>query len=186
MKSICVYLGAHMGDEDDFAKSAILLGKEIAARNYTLIYGGSKLGLMGLLATTVKAHGAQAIGITTKNLMGKEKTLANLDALHVVESMQERKQMMQTMADMFIVMPGGLGTLEEAFETWNAIKLGELKKCLGFLNINGYFDGLFSYIQGCESKGFILKKDSTLPFVEPCAQKLMATMIKSDETASLV
>lgn len=91
--------------------------------------------------------------------------------------MQERKIMMQQMADIFIVMPGGLGTLEEAFETWNAIKIGELKKSIGFLNINGYFDGLFSFIGSCEQNGLVLKKDIDIPMVQPCVQVFLAKMI---------
>lgn len=158
MKTVCVYLGSNFGGNNQFSESVILLGKELAGRDLTLVYGGSSLGLMGLLAMTVKNYGGKAIGIITEQLIEKEKPLSLLDKLLIVESMQKRKRMMQQMADFFIVMPGGLGTLEEAFETWNAIKIGELKKSISFLNINGYFDELFSFINRCEQTGLLLKK----------------------------
>lgn len=132
--------------------------------------------MMGLLAATVKEHSGKAIGIITKTLIDKEKPLDILDELYIVDTMQERKQMMQEMADIFIVMPGGLGTLEEAFDTWNAIKIGVLKKSIGFLNINGYFDGLFSFIGTCEQNGLLLKKDRDIPIVQPSVQSLLAQM----------
>jgi uncharacterized protein (TIGR00730 family) len=109
-----------------------------------------------------------------------------LDELHIVDTMQERKKMMQQMADIFIVMPGGLGTLEEAFETWNAIKIGELKKSIGFLNVNGYFDGLFSFIGNCEQNGLLLKKDGGIPIVQSSVQSLLAEMITPSEKVSEV
>ena len=177
MTTVCVYLGANSGNNDQFSEATVLLAKELADMGFTLVYGGSSLGMMGLLATTVKEHGGKAIGIITKHLIEKEKPLDLLDELHIVDTMQERKRMMQQLADIFIVMPGGLGTLEEAFETWNAIKIGELKKSIGFLNVNGYFDGLFSFIGSCEQNGLLLKKDGDIPIVQPSVQSLLAKMI---------
>lgn len=177
MTTVCVYLGANVGNNPQFSEAAVLLGKELADMGFTLVYGGSSFGMMGLLATTVKEHGGKAIGIITKQLIEKEKPLDLLDKLYIVDTMQERKKMMQEMADIFIVMPGGLGTLEEAFETWNAIKIGELKKSIGFLNINGYFDGLFSFIRSCEQNGLVLKKDGDIPTVQLSVQSLLAKMI---------
>lgn len=177
MKTVCVYLGANSGNSNQLSEAVVLLAKELADMGLTLVYGGSSFGLMGLLATTVKEHGGKAIGIITRHLIEKEKPLDLLDELHIVDTMQERKRMMQQLADIFIVMPGGLGTLEEAFETWNAIKIGEIKKSIGFLNINGYFDGLFSFIGTCEQNGLVLKKDSDIPVVNPGVQSLLAQMI---------
>ncbi len=181
MKKICVYLGANFGNKVEFSEAVILLGKEIADMDLTLVYGGSSLGMMGLLATTVKEYGGKVIGIITKQLIEKEEPLTILDELHVLDSMQERKRMMQKMADIFIVLPGGLGTLEEAFETWNAIKIGELEKRIGFLNVNGYFDGLFLFIGTCEQNGFLLKKDGDIPIVKSNVQLLLANMLTPQE-----
>ena len=94
--------------------------------------------------------------------------------------------MMQQIADTFIVMPGGLGTLEEAFETWNAIKIGELNKSIGFLNVNGYFDGLFSFIGSCEQNGLLLKKDGDIPIVQASVQSLLAKMIAPPKAVTKV
>lgn len=177
MTTVCVYLGANFGNNDQFSEATVLLAKDLADRGFTLVYGGSSLGMMGLLATTAKEHGGKVIGIITKQLIEREKPLDLLDELHIVNTMQERKRMMQQLADIFIVMPGGLGTLEEAFETWNAIKIGELKKSIGFLSVNGYFDGLFSFLGSCEQNGLLLKKDGAIPMLQSSVQSLLAKMI---------
>ena len=114
MKTVCVYLGAQFGNDNEYSDAAILLGKKIAAEGFTLVYGGSSLGMMGLLANTVKEHAGRVVGIITHHLIAQEKPLKILDELHIVDSMQQRKAMMQKISDMFVVMPGGLGTLEEA------------------------------------------------------------------------
>ena len=111
MKSVCVYLGANFGKNEAFKEAVIKLGSEISDRGLTLIYGGSSLGMMGLLATTVKESGGKVIGVITRHLIEKEKPLETLDELHIVDSMQERKKIMQKLADAFIVFPGGIGTL---------------------------------------------------------------------------
>ncbi|WP_454780309.1 LOG family protein [Legionella sp. WA2022007384] len=163
MKTVCVYLGAQFGNDNEYSDAAILLGRKIAADGFTLVYGGSSLGMMGLLANTVKEYGGRVVGIITNHLIQQEKPLKSLDELHIVDSMQERKSLMQKISDIFVVMPGGLGTLEEAIETWNAIKIGELTKPLGFLNIKGYFDGLFSFVNSCEQAGFLTAQASNIP-----------------------
>ncbi|MDR3441799.1 MAG: TIGR00730 family Rossman fold protein [Legionella sp.] len=184
-KSICVYLGANQGNNEQFIESVVLLGKEIAAKGLTLIYGGSSLGLMGLLATTTKQHGGQVIGVTTRFLIEQEKPLSMLDELHIVASMQERKQMLQELADLFLVVPGGLGTLEEAFETWNAIKIGIMNKPIGFLNTAGFFDSLFAFINTCEQSGFLTKQQFNIPVVASDVREILGA-ICGDKPAALV
>ena len=112
--------------------------------------------------------------------MDREQALTSLDELIITDTMQERKIMMQEKADAFIVMPGGLGTLEEAFETWNAIKIGVLNKPLGFLNINRYFDGLFSFISKGETEGFISEMQVKIPKIQSNSQLLIAELLKSN------
>ena len=176
MPSICVYLGANPGANPLFQDTVRMLGQELVLRGLSLVYGGSSLGLMGMLANTVKEYGGQVIGITTSQLMEQEKPLHNLDELLVVHSMQERKQLMQQKSDKFLVMPGGLGTMEEAFDTWNAIKMGLFNKPIGFLNTGGYFDHLFSFISACEHQGFILKNQSTIPRVSSDIKELLTEL----------
>lgn len=175
-KSVCVYLGASTGTDTKFSNLVIRAGEEIATLGLTLVYGGSSCGLMGLLATTVKDCGGEVIGITTRHLLEIEKPLSNLNEFHVVDSMQERKSLMQSIADNFLVMPGGIGTLEEAFETWNAIKLGILNKLIGFLNVEGFFDDLFAFMVSCKNKGFISNKQLNIPLVDMDIRSLLVSM----------
>lgn len=170
MKTICVYLGAHFGNNSAFREAVLKLAHELVAHKFTLIYGGSSLGMMGLLATTVKELGGKVVGVITTHLLDQEQPLDSLDELHIVDSMQERKKMLHALADAFVVFPGGLGTLEEAIETWNAIKIGEMNKKIGFLNIDNYFVQLFNFINHCQENGFMNAQQSAIPIVctEPC------------------
>lgn len=180
MKYVCVYLGASSGNNPVYKEAVIRLAHEMADLGYTLVYGGSSLGLMGLLAKTMKESGGKVIGIITKHLINKEKPLENLDELHIVESMQERKKMMQKLADVFVTVPGGLGTLEEAIETWNAIKIGEIDKKIGFLNINGFFDHLFSFIDHCKDSGFMTQKYELVPEIESDVKVLLSKLFNKN------
>ncbi|KTD40834.1 TIGR00730 family Rossman fold protein [Legionella parisiensis] len=184
MKTVCVYLGAQFGNDNEYSDAAILLGKKIAADGFTLVYGGSSLGMMGLLANTVKEYGGRVVGIITNHLIEQEKPLKILDELHIVDSMQQRKAIMQKISDMFVVMPGGLGTLEEAIETWNAIKIGELIKPIGFLNIKGYFDGLFSFVNSCEHAGFLSSNVTNIPISRANIQLLWNEMLDHYKAAN--
>ncbi|BCA94355.1 cytokinin riboside 5'-monophosphate phosphoribohydrolase [Legionella antarctica] len=184
MKTVCVYLGAQFGNVNEYSEAAILLGKLIAVDGFTLVYGGSSLGMMGLLANTVKENGGKVVGIITHHLIDQEKPLKILDELHIVDSMQQRKAMMQKISDMFLVMPGGLGTLEEAIETWNAIKIGELSKPIGFLNIKGYFDGLFSFLNSCEQAGFLSSQVINIPVSRSNIQLLWNEMFDKYKAVS--
>ncbi|HHF7366146.1 TPA: TIGR00730 family Rossman fold protein [Legionella bozemanae] len=181
MKTICVYLGASFGNNVAFKQAVIKLAHEIVDQGLILVYGGSSLGMMGLLATTVKELGGKVIGVITTHLLDKEKPLDTLDELHVVDSMQERKKMLQQLAEAFIVMPGGLGTLEEAIETWNATKIGELNKKIGFLNVDEYFIKLFSFIEHCQENGFIHARQSGIPMIHTDPSSLLNHLIQSEE-----
>jgi uncharacterized protein (TIGR00730 family) len=184
MKTVCVYLGASLGSNKAFEQATIKLAREIVDKGLALIYGGSSLGMMGILATTVKSLGGKAIGVTTTHLLDKEKPLEILDELHVVDSIQERKKMLQQLAGAFIVMPGGLGTLEEAIETWNAIKIGELDKKIGFLNIDNYFDTLFEFVNDCKNAGFMNAKQSIIPIVNSDSALLLSHLLIHDMNQS--
>lgn len=155
MANICVFLGASDSQESSFKDYVTELGKEIARNNHQLIYGGSSLGLMGCLAGAVLDQGGKAIGITTTHLQNKEIKHSALTELHIVETMQERKQQLADKADCFIVLPGGLGTLEEFFEVWNAVKIGEYEKPIKLLNINGFYTHLFAFLDNVTQYGFI-------------------------------
>lgn len=182
MKSICVYLGANSGNSPALANAVAVLGEQIARFGYQLIYGGSSQGLMGHLANSVLSLGGKVTGVITEKLISQELPLTTLDELIVVDTMQERKLVMQQRSDAFIVMPGGLGTLEEAFDTWNAIKIGVINKPIGFLNIEGYFDGLLSFITSCENKGFISSNHAQIPSINTNPLSLLNDLFKQTHT----
>lgn len=185
MQSICVYLGANHGNSLALADAAVDLGEQIAKTGYRLVYGGSSQGLMGLLAKSVMTHGGQITGVITKQLITQEQPFSNLDELLIVDTMQERKILMQQKSSAFIVMPGGLGTLEEAFDTWNAIKIGVFNKPIGFLNIDGYFDGLFSFISSCENKGFITSTQVKIPVISADVRLLLNNLWEHGKTMEM-
>ncbi|MDP3269749.1 MAG: TIGR00730 family Rossman fold protein [Legionella sp.] len=177
MKSICVYLGAKFGNSTLFQDAVIQLGQHIGLSDLRLIYGGSSLGLMGLLATTVINFGGKVTGIISERLIEQEQPLHSLDKLIITKTMQERKLLMQQQADAFIIMPGGLGTLEEAFDTWNAIKLGILNKPIGFLSTDGFYDGLFSFLSHVEHEGFISRAQNSIPKINACPGLLISELL---------
>lgn len=176
MATLCVYLGANAGHSTKYKKQAIKLGQQLASSGISLIYGGSSLGLMGELARSVLANGGNATGIITEHLLDIEKPLEGLDRLITVKSMSERKSMMIKQSDAFLVFPGGIGTLEEAIETLNAIKIGLINKKIGFLNIEGYFDSLFQFINECSAQGFIKAKDAGIALQSESIENLLATL----------
>lgn len=156
MQSICAFIGASLGNNPRYAEYTIALGKEIAKRGFSLVYGGANVGLMGLLADTVIDSGGKVIGVIPQStVLPGEIAHRKLTELHIVESMQARKLMMAKSADAFIALPGGLGTLEEMFEVWNAIKLGLYQKPFGLLNIDGYFDHLIEFMNVSVNRGFM-------------------------------
>ena len=184
MRSVCVYLGANSGNNNRLFESVVTLGQQIASSGNRLVYGGSSQGLMGLLASSVIAQGGKVTGIIPTHLIEKEIPPDNLDDLIVTETMQERKLLLQQLSDTFIVMPGGLGTLEEAFDTWNAIKIGILDKPIGFLNIDNYYDGLFSFINNCADHGFISQQQKKIPLIDSNPQILLASLLKHYESVN--
>jgi hypothetical protein len=163
--TIGIYLGSRMGNNLSFKNAIIALGKGVAERGYTVVYGGGGTGLMGLLAETVKSHGGTIIGITTEHLAEIEKPCDFLDELHVVHSMYERKSLIHEKSSRLLAMPGGIGTFDELFETWCAIKIGVIKKPLGLVNIEGYFNPMIQFVTDCTSYDFVNEQDVTIPTV---------------------
>jgi len=140
MKKICVFLGANMGIREDYVLSAKRLAGEIVERNLGLVYGGAKVGLMGILADAVLELGGSVIGIIPKGLTQKEIVHDGLTELRVVSSMHERKAQMAELSFGFIMFPGGIGTLEETCEILTWAQLGIHNKPCGLLNIRGCYD----------------------------------------------
>jgi uncharacterized protein (TIGR00730 family) len=146
MRSICVFCGANFNGDPILKQTVIQLAEVMVNRNMTLVYGGGKVGLMGLLADAVLQKGGKAIGVIPQFLMDKEVGHAGLTELHIVENMHQRKQLMSDLCDGIITLPGGLGTLEEFFEVLTWLQLGLHTHPVGLLNVNGFYDFLLKQL----------------------------------------
>ena len=154
MNSIAIFCGSAFGSDAIFTETAKLTGETIAKQGKTLIYGGGRSGLMGVVADSALAVGGQVIGVIPQNLVDAELAHPHLTELYVVKDMHERKIKMSELSDGFIALPGGAGTWEEIFEQWTWAQLGiHLKPC-AFLNIENFYGDLFKFIQLSTEKGF--------------------------------
>jgi uncharacterized protein (TIGR00730 family) len=152
---VCVYAGSNRGSNPVYAEATTALGNELAARGIGIVYGGGKVGLMGVIADTVLAAGGEAIGVMPQALIDREIGHTGLTELKVVDSMHERKALMAELADAFIALPGGIGTLEELIEIYTWSQLGIHDKACGVLNVRGYYDGLATFLDHAVSEGFL-------------------------------
>lgn len=176
MKAVCVYCGSSPGNRPEYAQAARALGETLAREGLALVYGGGKVGLMGIVADAVMAHGGTAIGIIPEALMQKEVGHLGLTELHVVRNMHERKQMMADRADAFISLPGGVGTYEELFETFTWLQLGYHAKPVGLLNVEGFYDGLLGFLQHAVDEGFLKPEHAGLLHVANDGDALLARL----------
>ncbi|MEA1854167.1 TIGR00730 family Rossman fold protein [Cytobacillus kochii] len=158
MQALAVFCGSSQGAHPSYMKGAQVLGEQLAKRSITLIYGGSSIGLMGAVADSTLANGGKVIGVIPKFLQDKEIAHPNLSDLVIVDSMHERKHKMEELADGFIMLPGGCGTLEEFFEVFTWGQLGLHQKPIGILNIDHYFDLLISLIAHMNEQQFLQDK----------------------------
>jgi uncharacterized protein (TIGR00730 family) len=155
IRRVCVFCGSNTGKDPVYRKAAEALGKTLVRRELQLVYGGGSVGLMGVLADTVLEAGGSVTGIIPRALERREVAHAGLTTMHVVDDMHTRKAKMEELADAFIALPGGYGTLEELFEVVTWAQLGLHKKPVGMLNPAGYFDGLLGCIDSAVVEGFI-------------------------------
>jgi uncharacterized protein (TIGR00730 family) len=155
--NICVFCGSSKGTIPVYTDAAKSLGKLLAAKNITLVYGGGNVGLMGVTADAVMEHGGKVIGIIPEFLVKREVGHRGITQLEVVHSMHERKKRMADLADGFIAMPGGWGTLEELAEilTWRQLAL--IDQPVGILNTAGFFDPLLQQMHKMTDEGFLKK-----------------------------
>lgn len=140
MKAICVFCGANFNGDKALAEAIEQLAEVLVSRGITLVFGGGRVGVMGLLADAVLAKGGKAIGVIPQFLMDKEVGHTGLTELHIVENMHQRKQLMNDLCDGIIMLPGGFGTLEEFFEMLTWLQLGLHSHPVGILNVNGFYD----------------------------------------------
>ena len=167
LKSICVYCGSSTGISPIHAEAARALAQQMVRENIALVYGGGKVGLMGVIADEVVRLGGEATGIIPKALLDKEVGHGELTRLFVVKDMHERKAMMADMSDGFIALAGGIGTLEELFEVLTWAQLGIHEKPIGLLNSGGFYDGLIGFVQHLVAQGFLRPQHADLLKIAP-------------------
>jgi uncharacterized protein (TIGR00730 family) len=170
---ICVYAGSNAGSDPAYAAAARALGSELAARGAGLVYGGSRVGLMGAVADAVLDAGGEAIGVIPRALLDRELGHRGLTELVVVETMHERKARMAELADAFVALPGGIGTLEELVEVLTWSQLGIHAKPCGVLDAAGFYAGLAAFLDHMVQEGFLRERHR-------------ATLISDPEPAALL
>jgi hypothetical protein len=148
--ALCVFCGSALGARPDYADAAREVGTEIGRRGWTLVYGGGRVGLMGVLADAAAASGAPIVGVIPRFLFELEVAHPGLNSLEVVETFAERKQRMGDLADAFLSLPGGVGTMDELFEAWSWTHARLQSKPSGLLNVAGYYDSLLEFIDTME------------------------------------
>ena len=176
MKSISVFCASSEGNDKTIVETAYNLGKSIAQRGMTLVYGGSKIGLMGIVANAALEHNGKVIGVIPDFLTHKEIRHDGLTELIVVKNMHERKLTMHELSDGLIALPGGFGTLEELFEmvTWG--QLGLHGKPMGILNANGYYNELLAFMDTMVAKGLLKQQNRDLILVDNTSEGLLQKM----------
>jgi uncharacterized protein (TIGR00730 family) len=176
MKAICVFCGANFNGDPLLKQAVEQLAEVMANRNITLVFGGGKVGVMGILADAVLNHGGQAIGVIPQFLMDKEVGHRGLTELHIVENMHQRKQLMNDLCDGIIMLPGGFGTLEEFFEVLTWLQLGLHNHPVGVLNVNGFYDLLLQQMDLMVEQRFLKPTNRSLVITSGDAIELVNLM----------
>lgn len=176
MRRLCVYAGASAGTEPVFERAASEFGELLARSGIALVYGGASIGLMGAVADAALRNGGEAIGVIPMGLKRKEVAHQGLTELRTVGSMHERKAVMSELADAFVALPGGLGTLDELLEAATWTQLGIHAKPCGILNVEGYWDSLIAQLDRAGASGFLRADHREVLLVEREPAALLAAL----------
>ena len=176
--SVCVYCGSRPGVSPAYEQVARTVGQWIGRHQGQLVYGGGNNGLMGMVAQATAGAGGRVVGIIPTALQSHENTRTACDEVHVVDTMHERKRMMAERADVFLALPGGIGTFEEFFEVWTWRQLGYHDKPVGLLNTEGYYDGLLQFVQHSIKQGFLSDWQLELIKCESEPEALLAALVQ--------
>jgi len=177
MKRICVFCGSRFGNNSVYRAAATDLGKLLAEKELALVYGGGNVGLMGEIANSVLAHGGKATGVIPQFLVEKELVHEKLSEVRIVQSMHERKALMAELADGFIAMPGGFGTLEETVEVLTWAQLGLHRKPIGLLNVEGYFNALYEFFEHMVKENFLHTEYKEMILIKDNAAEMMDSLV---------
>jgi hypothetical protein len=173
IRRICVFCGSNKGADPAYVDAVRTLGRLFATEGIALVYGGGSVGLMGELADTVLTSGGEAIGVIPHALWAREVGHRGLTDLHIVDTMHERKAMMADLADAFIALPGGLGTLEEIFEIWTWAQLGLHAKPVGFLDVGGFYKPLMQFLDRAVRERFLKEEHRAIAILEEDPERLL-------------
>ena len=177
MRSIAIFCGAKNGTNGKYTEAAHEIGYLFAKHSITLIYGGGSLGMMGTVANAALQAGGKVIGVIPTLLVDKEEAKNNITELHIVDSMQSRKAKIIDLADGFIVLPGGVGTLDELFEVMTFNNLGMHRKLCGILNTDGFYDSLVTFMDHATDRGFIRQQTRDMLILDRTPEKLLEKMV---------
>src|SRR5512134_2140592 len=184
MQRICVYCGSNAGARPAYAAAAQGLARACAERGLGLVYGGGNVGLMGVLADAALELGSEVIGVIPRALAEREVAHTGVTKLEVVSSMHDRKARMAELADAFLALPGGLGTLEELFEVWTWTQLGFHAKPCGLLDVEGYYAPLVAFLDRAVAGGFMRAEHSAALRVGGDAASLLEELARERPAAS--
>ena len=186
MKKICIFCGARPGSDSDITLHTQRLAKQLAIRHMTLIYGGGSTGLMGTLADGVLANGGKVIGVIPEKLIEMEVAHTGLTEQHIVGNMSNRKDMMIELADAYIALPGGFGTLDELFEVLTNAQLKLHNKPVGLVNVNGYFDHLLAFLDHASKQGLLAQENRDKLIVADSPEALLDKLFLHVEEPALL
>ena len=173
MKSICVFCGSNYGKGTAYIEATRAMVRVLAAAGIMIVFGGGKVGLMGVVAETAIEAGAYVVGVSPRRLLEHEVVHEGLTELHIAESMHERKVMMSKMSDAFIVLPGGMGTLDEMFEILTLTQLGVQRKACGLLDVNGFFKPLEVFLDHVVAERFVRPEHRDMIIVDDDPARLL-------------
>jgi len=177
VKRLCVFCGSNPGVRPEYAEVARGLGRTLVERRLGLVYGGGSVGLMGTLADAVLAAGGEVIGVIPRPLATRELAHTGLSEMRLVDSMHERKATMAALADGFVALPGGLGTLEETLEILTWAQLGIHAKPVGVLDVLGYYEGLRRLLDHARAEGFVRSEHAALLLFATAAGELLDRLL---------
>ncbi len=178
MKRVCVYCGSGIGGRPEYADAARMLGKALVDRGLGLVFGGGRIGMMGVIARTVLEQGGDVVGVIPRSLHEMDLALTDVTDMRIVADMHERKALMAELADAFIALPGGYGTIEELFEILTWAQLGFHRKPVGLLNVARYFDELIRFVDHATVQEFIDPLHRDLLLVDQTPHGLLAKLAK--------
>lgn len=176
MKSVCIFCGSKDGIKKEYAEHARQLGELFVKNRIAMIYGGATNGIMGIIADTMMDNGGKVIGVIPTIIAERELAHKNISSLHVVESMSERKTKMIELADAYITLPGGVGTMDEMFEVLAFTHLGVNEKLIGVLNVKGYYNKILEFIDHAVAEEFVPARVKSQIVVDAHPESLLTKM----------